>query len=135
MKPIKLRLLLWLLASLLLVEGLGAVWTSPAARTEADKDNPFVSGTLRLQLRYKDWLPSLETNYRYETATQGNMRTDGAQNQTAAGLSSFQQQPWHAMLGSYYNILNSLMVGGFYRYAQGERHRNDWVGSGWAGSG
>lgn len=112
-----------------------SAWQSVAPRAEPEKDNPYVSGTLRLQLRYKDWLPSLETNYRHETASQGNMRRDGAVNETAAGQSNFQQQPWHAMVGSYYNILNSLMVGGFYRYSQGERHRNDWVGSGWAASG
>lgn len=131
MKPIKLRALLVLPACFFLMESLGAVWTSPAARAEGEKDNPFVSGTLRLQLRYKDWLPALETNYRHETASQGNMRSDGAQNQTATGQSNFSQQPWHAMVGSYYNFLNFIMVGGFYRYAQGERHRNDWIGSGW----
>ncbi|GAB4439936.1 MAG: hypothetical protein OHK0011_22440 [Turneriella sp.] len=134
MKRNALRPLLCLSVLFVIAEGLSA-WQSPVARSEPERDNPFVSGTLRLQLRYKDWLPSLETNYRYETDSQGNMRTDGAVNTTADGLSRFRQQPWHAMVGSYYNILNSLMVGGFYRYAQGERHRNDWVGSGWAETG
>lgn len=123
-----------LFCAMLLSAGTVYSWAGVSARSEPEKDNPFVSGTLRVQVRYKDWQPFFETNYRYETTPQGNMRTDNSKNVTPEGTAQFHQTPWHAMVGSYYNILNSLMVGGFYRYAQGERHRNDWIGSGWGSS-
>ncbi len=110
-------------------------WETPVARAEAEKETVRYSGTLRAQLRYKAWLPLIETNYRLEGGNSGNPRIDGLANTTQTGLGRFSQQTWHAMFGTYYNIFPNLMVGGFYRYGQGERHRNDWVGSGWAASG
>lgn len=106
-------------------------WETVVARTEAEKETVRYGGTLRAQLRYKDWLPLLETNYRLEGGNSGNPRPDGISNVTSAGLDRFSQQTWHAMIGTYYNILPQLMVGGFYRYGQGERHRNDWTSAGW----
>ncbi len=128
---LNLRIVSAIASCLIISAGNLSAWPGVAPRPAPEKDHPFVSGILRVQMRYHDWQPMFETNYRGETASQGNMRTDGAQNETAAGLASFTQQTWHVMAGSYYNVLNSLMVGGFYRYAQGERHRNDWIGSGW----
>lgn len=121
-----------LLSWVLLVTAPLFSWDSVAPQTP--KDTVFYSGTLRAQIRYKDWLPMFETNYRPEASAQGNPRPDGVSpaNVTSAGTTTFTQQPWYATIGSYYNIFNYLMVGGFYRYGQGERHRNDWVGSGWA---
>lgn len=104
-------------------------WTSPVP--QSPKDTTFYNGTFRAQLRYKDWLPLAETNYRFESAAQGNPRLEGLSNATVTGKEDFKQQAWHATLGSYYNIIPNLMVGGFYRYAMGERHRNDWVSAGW----
>ena len=104
-------------------------WTSPVP--QSPKDTAFYNGTLRAQVRYKNFLPLAETNYRFETADQGNGRLDGLANKTTAGLATFTQQTWHATLGSYVNLFPNLLLGGFYRYAQGERHRNDWIGSGW----
>lgn len=106
-------------------------WTSPAP--QAGKDTGFYNGTVRAQLRYKNWLPLIETNYRFESADQGNGRLEGLANKTTAGLEAFKQQTWHTTLGSYVNLFPNLMLGGFYRYAQGERHRNDWTSSGWTG--
>ena len=110
-------------------------WESVAPRTSSEKETAFYGATLRAQLRYKNWLPLVETNYRAENGNQGNPRIEGVYNATANGLNYVTQQTWHAMLGSYFNIFNNLMVGGFYRYAQGERHRNDWIGSGWGPNG
>jgi hypothetical protein len=107
-----------------------ANWASPVPQSA--RETTFYSGTVRAQVRYKDWLPLLETNYRFENAAQGSSRVGGGQNLTAEAQQNFQQQPWHATLGSYFNLSPNLMVGGFYRYAQGERHRNDWVSAGWA---
>lgn len=107
-------------------------WENPSPA--ASKDTAFYSGTLRGQVRYKDWLPMLETNYRIEGADQGNPRAAGT-NTTGVGTATYVQQPWYLMLGSYYNIFNFLMVGGFYRYGQGERHRNDWIANGWGAVG
>ena len=107
-------------------------WTSPAPQPA--KDTAFYNGTIRAQVRYKNLLPLVETNYRLEAADQGNGRLEGLANKTTAGLETFKQQTWHATLGSYVNLFPNLMVGGFYRYAQGERHRNDWVSAGWTGA-
>lgn len=106
-------------------------WSSPSPATA--KDTAFYSGSLRAQARIGDLLPMIESSYRSESQAQGNPRPEGIVNTTAAGKSEFTQQTWHAMLGAYYNIFPSLMVGGFYRYAQGERHRNDWTSAGWIG--
>jgi hypothetical protein len=103
-------------------------WENPSA---GSKDTFFYSGTLRAQARYKSLLPLFETNYRLESGNQGNPRLDGSTNTSTAGLETFSQQAWYATLGSYVNIIPNLMVGGFYRYAVGERHRNDWISSGW----
>lgn len=120
-----------LAAYLLLLAAQLAAWESPVARAEAEKETVRYSGTLRAQLRYKDWLPLVETNYRLEGGNAGNPRIDGVNNTTSAGLERTSQQTWHAMFGTYYNILPQLMVGGFYRYGMGERHRNDWTSAGW----
>jgi hypothetical protein len=112
-----------------LLPGVAYAWVSVAPRQEPSRENPFLSGMVRLQLRYADWQPILESNYRLETDTQGNWRRGDAVNETTEGKEEFHQQVWHVQAGSYYNILNSLMLGGFYRYAQGERHRNDWTGT------
>ncbi|MCS6972105.1 MAG: hypothetical protein N2Z22_08120 [Turneriella sp.] len=103
-------------------------WESVAARSEPIPNSIFAAGTVRALVRYNDWNPMLESTYRYETEPLGNMRLEGT-NETAEAKGDFRQQPWHVLLGSYYNITNALMVGAFYRYAQGERHRNDWIGS------
>ena len=123
----------WSLVPFLFLTGTVWAWETPVARAEAEKETVRYSGTLRAQLRYKNWLPLVETNYRLEGGNSGDPRVAGLidGNKTQAGLDRFSQQTWHAMLGTYYNILPQIMVGGFYRYGQGERHRNDWVGSGW----
>lgn len=123
----------WSLVPFLFLTGTVWAWETPVARAEAEKETVRYSGTLRAQLRYKNWLPLVETNYRLEGGNSGDPRVAGVNptNQTSAGLDRFSQQTWHAMLGTYYNILPQIMLGGFYRYGMGERHRNDWVGSGW----
>lgn len=123
---IRLCVLLLLLAPITLVHA----WDTPAPQTP--KDTVFYSGNVRAMVRYKDWLPMFESNYRLEGAAQGNPRPDGvAPNTTNAGTAAFVQQPWYAMIGSYYNIFDFLMIGGFYSYGEGGRHRNDWISSGW----
>ncbi|MBV6493876.1 MAG: hypothetical protein LDLANPLL_01900 [Turneriella sp.] len=110
--------------------GSGAIyaWQTPAP---AAKDTFFYNTIFRTQVRYKSALPFFETNYRIENENQGNPRIDGTANTSPMGLTAFRQQTWHATIGSYYNVIPNLMVGGFYRYSMGERHRNDWISSGW----
>jgi hypothetical protein len=104
-------------------------WQTPAPA--AAKDTTFYGGTVRAQMRYGNWLPLLEANYRLENASQGNPRPEGIANTGSNIPADFRQQSFHATLGNYYNILPQVMVGGFYRYALGERHRNDWTSLGW----
>ncbi len=116
-------------AALLLSPAAISAWANPTP--QAARDTTFYSGTVRAQVRYRDWLPLAETNYRFENIAQGTSRVGGGVNSTATGQQTFTQQPWFATLGSYFNLTPNFMVGGFYRYAQGERHRNDWVSAGW----
>jgi len=104
-------------------------WQTPVP--SASKDTAFYGGVLRAQARYKDFLPLIETNFRFENAGQGNPRPFDLANVTGVAPGDYKQQAWHATLGSYFNILPNIMIGGFYRYAVGERHRNDWTSAGW----
>lgn len=135
MRRARIKVTLFLAA---LIQPIGLLaWDTVVPRSEPKNETQFYSGTVRAQVRYKSWLPVLETSYRLESAAQGTGRPDGiaTPNASVDGKAEFQQQPWHLMLGNYYNILPNVMIGGFYRYGRGERHRNDWVSNGWSTGG
>jgi hypothetical protein len=123
------RIVFWLALLAWLSPAMVYSWASPVP--QAARETSFYTGTVRAQARYHNWLPLLETNYRFENAAQGASRVGGGKNTTTEAQNNFQQQPWHATFGTYFNLNPHLMLGGFYRYAQGERHRNDWVSAGW----
>ena len=101
---------------------------SPLPRSEPSKETIRMSGTTRLQVRYKNWQPNLEGNLRLENGTPGEIaQQDPTPVRSAMAQDLNPQRAWHLLTGSYYTFFSGFMVGAFYRIAQGERHRNDWA--------